>query len=109
MKEKQKYERPEALKSFYSSGAWQKCRETYLASVGGLCEFCLKEGLVVPADSVHHKTPLTVFNVGDPKISLSWSNLCAVCRDHHAQLHRKTQLRYKVMPDGTVITREDEG
>ena len=109
MKEKQKYERPAALRSFYSSRAWQKCRETYLASVSGLCELCLKEGLVVPAESVHHKTPLTPFNVGDPNISLSWSNLCAVCWDHHAKLHRKTQLRYDVLPDGTVVAKESDG
>lgn len=106
MSEKKHYERPAALEAFYGSNAWKNCRDTYLASVGGLCELCLKQGLIVPAEIIHHKKPLNASNVSNPKISLSWDNLCAVCRDHHAQLHRKTQLRYDVLPDGTVIVKE---
>lgn len=107
MTEKTKYQRPAALESFYSSIAWKECREGYKKKVGGLCELCLKDGLYTPAEIVHHKVPLDVLNVNDPSISLSFDNLQCVCREHHQRLHTKRQLRYDILPDGTVVTRPD--
>ena len=39
---------------FYTTFEWKRCREAYAKSVGGLCERCLKKGLVVPGEIVHH-------------------------------------------------------
>lgn len=89
---------------FYSSKQWQECRNAYLRSVGGLCEKCKAKGLIVPAEIVHHKIHLNSENLNDPSISLSFSNLQALCRLHHAEEHGKVK-RFDVLPDGTVIPR----
>ena len=86
---------------FYSSEAWRKCREAYVKSRRGLCEQCLKRGIITPAELVHHKKPITPMNINDPNITLNWENLMAVCRDCHAELHRGRK-RYKADALGHV-------
>ena len=90
-------------KDFYCSQAWKSTREAYKSSVGGLCELCWSKKIVKPGEIVHHKVPLTPENISDPQITLSFDNLCLVCRDHHAQLHDRRQRRYKVDDQGRVI------
>lgn len=89
-------------KSLYKSKAWQKTREAYARSVGGLCEICWKNGVLRPGEIVHHKIPITPDNINDPTITLSFDNLQLVCRDHHAQIHDRRQRRYKVDELGRV-------
>lgn len=102
---------------FYSSKAWQKCRTSYVKSVGGLCERCLKQGLYRPAEIVHHKEWLTPENIHDPRITMAWSNLEALCREcHEAEhsdankkaKHRKAR-RYTVDENGRVRTIKEQG
>jgi 5-methylcytosine-specific restriction endonuclease McrA len=88
---------------FYKSDAWENCRASYLAYVGGLCEECLKQGIYTPAMIVHHRIHLTPENINDPEITLAFSNLEAVCRDCHGKVHRPG-LRYKIAPNGAVLT-----
>lgn len=88
---------------FYRSDAWESCRASYLAKVGGLCEECLKQGIYTPAVIVHHKVVLTPENITNPEITLAFSNLEAVCRDCHGKVHRPG-LRYKIAPNGAVLT-----
>ena len=92
-------------KAFYLSEAWRSTRDAYLKSVGGLCELCLKDGLITPAEIVHHRIPLDASNIDNEKIALGFDNLCCVCREHHAQLHKKDRKgwRYVVGDDGRVI------
>lgn len=90
-------------KSFYTSRAWKNCRRAYAASVGGLCEDCKAKGLITPGEIVHHKTELTPENINDPAVTLSWSNLRLVCREHHAREHGARERRYTVDPLGRVI------
>ena len=95
-------------KEFYSSRAWKDARRNYKQSVGGLCEECLKKGIITPAEIVHHKTPLTDDNVSDLSISLGWCNLQALCRDCHAKAHEemyreRTGKRYRIDECGRVI------
>lgn len=87
---------------FYKTEAWQACRDAYAKSVGGLCERCLKKGRVVPGEIVHHKKYLDPQNVNDATVSLSWDNLELLCRQHHADEHRKYHKRYKVNEFGQV-------
>lgn len=87
--------------SFYKSKAWQHCRSAYAKSVGGLCEQCLKRGMVRPGDIVHHKVKLTPDNINDPAVTLAWNNLELLCRDCHAKAHG-TARRYKVDEMGRV-------
>lgn len=86
---------------FYISQQWRQCREGYLQYVGGLCEDCLQRGLIVPADEVHHKTKITPQNINDPRITLNWGNLRALCKECHMMTHRKPK-RWKVDTDGNV-------
>lgn len=87
---------------FYKSKAWQNCRSAYAKSVGGLCEQCLKRGLVKTGDIVHHKIKLTPDNINDPAVALSWDNLELLCRDCHAKAHGAAR-RYKVDEMGRII------
>ena len=89
----------------YKSKQWQHTRQAYLASVGGLCERCYAKGLIVPAEIVHHKIHVSPDNINDSSITLNWSNLMAVCRECHAELHEK-EKRYKVDEFGNVIINE---
>lgn len=89
--------------SLYKSKAWQRCRNSYMRSVGGLCERCLKRGLVVPGVIVHHKIYISPDNINDPSITLNPDNLELVCRDCHAEEHMGREQRYKIDDLGRVI------
>lgn len=88
---------------FYTTFEWKRCREAYAKSVGGLCERCLKKGLVVPGEIVHHKVHLTPANIMDPHVTLNWNNLEMLCRACHAEEHQRLKKRYKITPDGKVL------
>ena len=77
----------EFAKSFYLSAAWKKCRASYIKSVDGICENCLRKGLYTPGKIVHHKIHLTPENINNPNISLSWDNLELLCQDCHTEEH----------------------
>lgn len=90
-------------KAFYKSKAWLNCREAYIKSQRGLCEECLKEGRLTPAEIVHHKVELTPENINDPNISLNFDNLEAVCHACHDKIHDRRKRRYHVDELGNVI------
>lgn len=90
---------------FYSSKAWQKTRDAYKKSVGGLCEICWSKGLAKPGEIVHHKKHITPENINDPEITLSFQNLELVCRDCHAKIHDRKKRRYKLDDMGRVVFR----
>ena len=94
----------EFAKAFYKSKAWQRTRAAYAANVGGLCEECLRRGLVRAGEIVHHKQPLTPGNINDPAVVLSFGNLELLCRDCHAARHGGVK-RYKVDAAGRVTPR----
>ena len=79
--------------TFYKSRTWQETREAYAKSKGYLCENCLKRGLVVPADHVHHKVPITPENLKNPEITLNHANLMALCESCHQEQHRTKRWR----------------
>ena len=89
------------IERFYTTQAWRKCRESFLKSRGGLCEMCLKKGLIVPADHVHHIQPITPETAGDPSVTLNHGNLMALCESCHHAVHRKKRWRCDAM--GRVI------
>lgn len=74
-------------RQFYSSKAWQDCRNEYMKRKHYLCENCLKRGIYKPAETVHHKIELDPINIENPEISLCFDNLEAVCRDCHNEYH----------------------
>ena len=93
-------------KPFYMSPQWRSAREAAWKRAGGLCEICMKKGLITPAEIVHHRIPITRSNIGNPRITLSLDNLMAVCRDCHAELHKRKH-RYTVDEQGHVMALED--
>lgn len=90
--------------AFYKSKAWQRARDAYAASVGGLCEDCLAKGIYQAGEIVHHKRALTPENIADPSVALGWGNLRLLCRDCHAKAHGGAK-RYKVDECGRVTPR----
>lgn len=93
---------PEKQKAFYHTAAWLACRSGYLKQVGGLCERCLAQGRIHPAKIVHHKEYISIDNVTDPSILLSYDNLEALCQNCHNEEHFKTKKRYTVDEWGRV-------
>ena len=74
-------------RKFYSSKAWQDCRNEYMKRAHHLCENCLRKGIYKPAEIVHHVIELDPITIENPEIALNFDNLEAVCRDCHNELH----------------------
>lgn len=94
-------------RQFYSSKAWQDCRNEYMKRAHYLCENCMKRGIYKPGVIVHHIEELTPSNIYRPEVSLSFGNLQLLCRECHAEMHdkRKKDRRYSFGANGEVITR----
>lgn len=90
-------------RALYKSKTWQSTRAAYASSVGGMCELCMQRGIYTAGVIVHHKQPVTPQNIGDANITLSWDNLQLLCRDCHAEMHKKCEKRYKFDESGRVI------
>lgn len=95
----------EWAKRFYKGTAWQRTRAVVWSRDKGLCQDCLKKGIIKPAHEVHHIIELTPENINDASIALNMDNLIALCKDCHAQRHAKNVRRYSILPNGNVVTR----
>lgn len=91
---------------FYKGQAWQRTRAAAWARDRGLCQDCLKKGMITPAQEVHHIIELTPENITDASVSLNLENLVSLCKDCHANRHREQPKRYKILENGNVISRE---
>ena len=89
-------------RQFYSSKAWQDCRNEYAKRRHHLCENCLRRGIYKPGTIVHHKIELDPINIERPEIALNFDNLELLCREHHAQEHDGLKKRYTVDAFGRV-------
>lgn len=74
-------------RKFYSSKAWQDCRNEYAKRQHHLCENCLRKGIYKPGEIVHHIIELDPINIENPEIALSFNNLELLCRDCHSSIH----------------------
>lgn len=100
--------RSSEVEAFYTSWKWRKCRKAFYEFKGGLCERCLKRGIIQPGSKdqpleVHHKIPLNAQNVKNPDIALGWKNLELLCKKCHDKEQERKQKRWKVKEDGSVI------
>ena len=95
----------EFARQFYSSAAWQDCRNEYMKRAHYLCEDCLKRGIYKPAKEVHHIEELTPENIHRPAIALNFDNLVALCKECHKARHseREKNIRYVFGPGGEII------
>ena len=80
----------EFARKFYSSKAWQDCRNEYAKRAHYLCENCLRNGIYKPGEIVHHKIELDPVNINKPEITLNFDNLELLCRDCHAEVHEQS-------------------
>ena len=92
-------------KHFYTSKAWIKNKNAYLASQDGLCERCRAQGKLVPATIVHHRIHLTPELIQDPHYSMAWSNLEALCEACHNREHfaQESPQRFAWSADGSLL------
>ena len=74
-------------RKFYSSKAWQDCRNEYAKRRHYLCEDCLRRGIYKPGVIVHHKIEIDPITIEHPEIALSFDNLELLCRECHAMRH----------------------
>lgn len=72
---------------FYNSTGWIKCRNTFMDSKYYMCESCGELAKIC-----HHKKHITPMNISDPSITLSWSNLMALCHECHQKIHGNTDI-----------------
>lgn len=110
-------------RKFYSSKAWQDCRNEYAKRRAYLCENCLRRGIYNPGEIVHHKIELDPINIEKPEIALNFNNLELLCRQCHAEVHdltggkwaevnkrrkaeKESSKRYKIDANGRVTARE---
>jgi len=84
-------------RKFYSSKAWQSCRNEYAKRRHYLCEDCLRRGIYRPGTIVHHKIELDPINIENPEIALSFDNLELLCRDCHASKHDMQGGRWAIV------------
>lgn len=74
-------------KQFYSSKAWQTCRNEYAKQKHYLCEDCLSRGIYRTGEIVHHKIEIDPTTIHRPEITLNFDNLQLLCRECHAKQH----------------------
>ncbi|WLR44399.1 HNH endonuclease signature motif containing protein (plasmid) [Bacillus carboniphilus] len=91
-----KHHRDQDAKRFYNSKAWEICRENVLKRDHYLCQHCLQDKIITPADMVHH----IVHYRDDPSKGLDESNLISLCNTCHGKEHpekgnKNTQKRSK--------------
>ena len=94
----------EYAESFYKSKTWERCRDAYIKSVGGLCERCLADGIIKAGVIVHHIEYITPNNITNPNITTSFDNLELLCSDCHNKEHKKRKKRYSVDEFGKVTS-----
>lgn len=108
-------------RKFYSSKAWQECRNEYMKRAHYLCENCLRKGIYKPAEIVHHIIEIDPITIERPEIALNFDNLEAVCRECHNEYHdnrgrwapvnqkrretRDASNRYVVGENGKIFSR----
>lgn len=74
----------------YQNTAWRKERDTYLHE-HPLCEECLKNGKITPAQDIHHKK--SPFKNGEINWNLLYdeNNLMSLCKECHGNIHAAQQ------------------
>ena len=77
----------------YNSREWKELRIAKLRSTDGLCEECLKEGIVTSARCVHHVVPIETARTKDEMkrlaIDCGLQGLKSLCFACHAKIHKE--------------------
>ena len=75
----------------YNSREWKELRIAKLRSTNGLCEECIKQGIVTSARCVHHVVPIETARTKDEmkRLAFDVNNLRALCFACHARIHKE--------------------
>ena len=75
----------------YNSREWHELRAAKLRSTKGLCEECLKHGIITSARCVHHIVPIETARTKDEmrRLAFDVNNLRALCFPCHARIHKE--------------------
>jgi 5-methylcytosine-specific restriction protein A len=75
----------------YNSREWKELRIAKLRSTKGLCEECMKQGIVTPARCVHHIVPIETARTKDEmkRLAFDINNLRALCFACHTRIHKE--------------------
>jgi 5-methylcytosine-specific restriction endonuclease McrA len=75
----------------YNSREWKELRAAKLRSTKGLCEECLKQGIITSARCVHHVVPIETARTKDEmrRLAFDVNNLRALCFACHARIHKE--------------------
>ena len=81
----------------YNSREWKELRIAKLRSTNGLCEECMKQGIVTSARCVHHRHPIedSTSKAEMRKWAFMWENLVSVCDACHAKIHKEERSHTK--------------
>lgn len=79
----------------YNNPEWRKLRDIYMKE-HPLCEECLSQGKITPAQDIHHKE--SPFKNGETNhmLLLDYNNLQALCKECHGNKHSKQQGKQTV-------------
>lgn len=82
----EKYDRDPAVRRRYGR-AWKRIRDSYVKT-HPFCEQCYAKGIIVPAEEVHHKLPLSEGGTH------ARDNLISLCKSCHARIHAERGDRW---------------
>lgn len=75
-------------RKIYMSTRWRKLRDLKIKN-DPLCEMCLEDGVVTPAEDVHHI--VSFMSVTDKHsrayLAYNYNNLKSLCKKHHQLVH----------------------
>lgn len=72
---------PAGRKKFYLSPEWQAIRRIKLVN-NPFCEECVKEGVMIPAQDVHHRVDIK----DDHTKAMKYDNLQSLCKSCHSTI-----------------------
>ncbi|WP_143316874.1 HNH endonuclease signature motif containing protein [Clostridium sp. HBUAS56017] len=79
------------IHGFYVSTAWKHLRLEVLDEQNHECQMCKAKGEYSKATTVHHIKHVNKH----PQLALTKSNLMAVCKECHNELHPEKRRNYK--------------
>lgn len=85
----------EKYKDFYNSSEWKSLRNYKFGQANGLCEHCLKKGIVRVGREVHHIVPIEE----DWNKRLNFDNLVLLCPSCHQEMHNRDSQLQKFLRD----------
>lgn len=74
----------------YNTSRWRELRRVKLM-YNPLCEMCLKDERVTPAEDVHHITSFMTVYDPDTRLNLAfdYDNLMSLCKQCHQKIHNE--------------------